>query len=88
MADILKDQLTETELSVYRRGRNYKAPSVPKSCTVAQYRKATGLEALMGYLFLEHKEERICQLLDTGIRQLDAQTQDSECDKKSEPGSE
>ena len=71
MADILKDSLTDTEFSVYKRGRNYKAPSVPKSCTVAQYRKATGLEALMGYLFLEGEDERINELIDLGVKELD-----------------
>ena len=45
-------QLTETEEDVYRRGRNRVHANVPKKATVAQYRRATGFEALFGYLHL------------------------------------
>lgn len=44
--------LTETEEDVYRRGRNCVHANVPKKATVAQYRRATGFEALFGYLHL------------------------------------
>ena len=81
MADILKDALTDTELAVYKRGRNYKAPSMPKSCSAAQYRKATGLEALMGYLFLEKKDERINELLDLALTELKRRSEYSEEDE-------
>ena len=70
MADALKDILTEEEMAVYKRGRNYKAPSTPKSCTPGEYRKATGLEALMGYLHLKGEQERIEELINEGIKAL------------------
>ncbi len=55
--------LTEEEEDVYRRGRNnYHTSNVPKSATVAQYRRATGLEALFGYLHLTGKKARAEEL--------------------------
>ncbi len=54
--------LTEEEEGAYRRGRNIGHTNTPKNCTMAQYRQATGLEALFGYLHLEGKQERIGEL--------------------------
>lgn len=69
IADLLvkEERLSEEELSVFKRGRNAKSASLPKSCTPAEYRKATGLEALMGYLFLTDQKERINELLSYGF---------------------
>ena len=54
--------LTEEETDVFHRGRNMGHSNVPKSATVAQYRSATGMEALFGYLYLSKKTERIKEL--------------------------
>lgn len=54
--------LTEEEEAVFRRGRNIGHTSTPRSATVAQYRIATGMEALFGWLRLSGKEERIAEL--------------------------
>lgn len=54
--------LNETELAVYRRGRNAKVNSVPKSAEISDYHAATGLEALFGYLYLKGEKERISEL--------------------------
>lgn len=51
--------LSEDEISVYKRGRNATGNSVPKHSSASDYRKATGLEALFGYLFLIGEEERL-----------------------------
>ena len=67
MADLLQSQLTQAELAVYKRGRNHKSLTSPKSCSISEYRRATGLEALMGYLFLNGEEERIRELITAGI---------------------
>lgn len=67
MADELLNCLTEEESAVFRRGRNRKSLSVPASCSVSEYRRATGLEALMGFLYLEGRTERIRDLLEIGI---------------------
>ena len=54
--------LTEEELACYRRGKNAHVHAVPKSCTPAEYAKATGLEALFGALYLAGQTERLNQL--------------------------
>ena len=54
--------LTEEELAYYRRGKNSHVHAVPKSCTPAEYAKATGLEALFGALYLSGQTERLNEL--------------------------
>ena len=61
MKNIL-DILTEEEAAVYRRGRNVGHTSTPKSASVSEYRTATGMEALFGWLRLEGREDRIKEL--------------------------
>ena len=63
--DRLLPLLTEEELACYRRGKNAHVHAVPKSCTPAEYAKATGLEALFGALYLAGKTERINELFKT-----------------------
>lgn len=55
----LLSQLDEREQHVVRRGRNAKSASVPRGATVADYRASTGLEALLGYLYLSAQNERL-----------------------------
>ena len=55
---VLEEQLTEEEAGVMRRGRNAKS-AVPKSASVSEYRYSTGFEALLGYLFLQGRQERL-----------------------------
>lgn len=74
MADFLKSEMSEEEFAVYRRGRNMKTVSAPRSCSISEYRRATGLEVLMGYLFLLGRQERLDELLNIGIRKLDLWT--------------
>ena len=57
-AEKMLPMLTEEELAYYRRGKNSHVHAVPKSATPAQYAKATGVEALFGYLFLSGQKER------------------------------
>ena len=57
--------LTEEELAYYRRGKNSHVHAVPKSCTPAEYAKATGLEALFGALYLLGRTERLNELFKT-----------------------
>lgn len=70
MADRLQEMMTAEELAVYKRGRNHKSVTAPKSCTISEYRRATGLEALMGFLFLEGDQARIDELIRAGIEAL------------------
>ncbi len=62
----MEPYLTEEEAIVYRRGRNHGHTNVPKRASVAEYRRATGMEALLGYLFLAGQNERVDALFRVG----------------------
>ena len=62
MIDVLEEHLTEAELDIYRRGRNAKSPTMAKNATMMDYRKATGFEALIGYLYLNDQFVRVVEL--------------------------
>ena len=62
--------LTEEEKAYYRRGKNSHVHAVPKSATPAQYAKATGLEALFGYLFLSGQKERANEIFNIVMEKL------------------
>ena len=67
----IEDKLTETETDVFKRGRNcVHSGNVPKKSTPAQYRRATGLETLFGYLYLTGQSERIRELFDTAFADM------------------
>ena len=70
MIEKLLPMLTEEEAEVYRRGRNAKSPTMAKNATMSDYRKATGFEALMGYLYLKDEFERLVELVKTGVDEL------------------
>ena len=61
------DLLTEEEMSIYKRGRNAKSFTSAKNATIGDYRIATGFEALIGYLYLLGKTERILELVKIGM---------------------
>ena len=65
--EALESDLTEEEADVYRRGRNAKSPTMAKNATMADYRKATGFEALMGYLYLKDEFPRVVELTKIGL---------------------
>ena len=67
MMDALMELLTEEEKAVYKRGRNAKSATMAKNATMADYRKATGFEALMGYLYLDNQWERMVYLIKEGL---------------------
>lgn len=67
--DRIMEELSEDELDVYKRGRNTNTHSKAKNATMGQYRKATGLEALYGYLYLKGDMERLQYFVDGMIRQ-------------------
>ncbi|MCD7891821.1 MAG: ribonuclease III [Ruminococcus sp.] len=60
--ELIKDVLTEKELAVLKRGRNATGNTVPKHADAAEYRRATALEALLGYLWLSGQIERVYEL--------------------------
>ena len=67
----LQEELTEEEHAVYKRGRNAKSVSPAKNQSVTDYRRATGFEALMGYLYLKKDGERMLKLVKTGLESLE-----------------
>ncbi len=71
MIEVLLPMLTEEEADIYRRGRNAKSPTMAKNATMSDYRKATGFEALMGYLYLKDEFPRIVELVKSGIETMD-----------------
>jgi ribonuclease-3 family protein len=62
--DFLEPLLTEEENSILHRGRNASATHIPKNANAIEYRKATGVESLFGWLYLEQKNERIRELFE------------------------
>lgn len=70
LIDAMLSDLTEEELGVYKRGRNAKSYTTAKNASVGDYRKATGLETLVGYLYLQGSVERILELLQIGLHKL------------------
>lgn len=59
MIDRIIDELTDDELSVYKRARNSKMNTMAKHATCGEYKKASGFEALIGYLYLTAQHERL-----------------------------
>ena len=70
MIESLLPYLTEEEEAVYKRGRNAKSYTSAKNASIGDYRKATGMEALVGYLYLTGQEARIMELIKTGLKEL------------------
>ena len=63
----LQEELTEEELAAYKRGRNAKSATMAKHATMIEYRMATGLEALVGWLFLTEQYARLVELVSRGL---------------------
>lgn len=63
-------QLTPTEQDVFRRGRNAHMGTVPKHAAIGDYRQATGLEALLGWLYLSGQDERLVHLMQIALEEL------------------
>jgi ribonuclease-3 family protein len=66
----IMETLSEEELWVFKRGRNAKSATVPKNADVNDYRLATGFEALIGYLYLEGKTERLAEICDLAMKSV------------------
>lgn len=60
----LEPELTEKEADILRRGKNASKASVAKHATSEEYRASTGLEALLGYLYLTQQNERVEELFE------------------------
>lgn len=67
MIRVLLPELDPEEKAVYKRGRNAHSPTMAKNATMSDYRKATGFEALMGYLYLKNNFARMVELVKLGL---------------------
>ena len=73
IADGLQEVLTEEEAAIYRRGKNAHPETVSKHASLTEYHKATGLEALIGYLYLSGQTERAVSLVKEGMKYAEEQ---------------
>ncbi len=73
IADGLLPELTEEEQAVYRRGKNAQPETVSKHASLAEYHKATGLEALIGFLYLSGRSARAAELVRKGMSYAERQ---------------
>lgn len=71
MMETLEPLFTPEEEAVYKRGRNAKSYTTAKNATVGEYRRATGFEAVMGYLYLTGQYTRMIDLIKIGWEALD-----------------
>ncbi len=71
MLGVIQDKLSEEELGIYKRGRNASTATTAKNQTIGDYRRATGLEALFGYLYLTDQKDRARELFELGTKALE-----------------
>lgn len=71
MMRTMQEHLNEEEHAVYRRGRNAKSVSPAKNQSITDYRRATGFEALVGYLYLKKRYARLMELIKIGLDSLE-----------------
>ena len=71
MMRAMQEELTDEERAVYKRGRNAKSVSPAKNQSITDYRRATGFEALIGYLYLQEKWKRMLDLVKIGLDSLE-----------------
>ncbi|ASR45707.1 ribonuclease III [Paenibacillus kribbensis] len=71
MLGLLEKVLTEEECDIVRQGRNAKSGSLPKNADVLEYRHATALEALIGFLYSDGRLDRLRELITYGIAQME-----------------
>ena len=71
LADCIVEELTKEEFTVYKRGKNAKPYTMAKNATMEEYKKATGLEALVGYLYLTDQMDRALVLIQKGLHKFE-----------------
>ena len=71
LVDKLMDMLTDEEIAVYKRGRNTNIHSISKKVDIVEYKKSTGFEALIGYLYVKKDKERLEFLIQKCIKSFD-----------------
>ncbi|NLN64767.1 MAG: Mini-ribonuclease 3 [Clostridiaceae bacterium] len=82
IATALQDNLDEEEKAVFRRGRNAKSSTMPKNANIMDYHRATGFEAVLGYLYLLGRNERLVELLKMAAEVIELEGEGSNGSKK------
>ena len=77
MSMAVMDMLNNMELAVYKRGRNSAPMTYAKHQTISDYRRATGLEALFGYLYLKGDEERLKEIFEKCMESIEEEASDA-----------
>ncbi|ONI45733.1 ribonuclease III [Candidatus Epulonipiscioides gigas] len=67
----IKDILTEEEFAVLKRGRNARSATSPKNGDIIEYRLATGVEALVGFLYLQNNNKRLATIMEIGMKEIE-----------------
>ena len=67
---LLLEELSQEEMAVYKRGRNARSATMAKHATMTEYRMATGFEALVWYLYLEWRHDRLLELIHDGLEKI------------------
>ncbi len=76
MMRTIQGQLTEEEHAIYKRGRNAKSVTPAKNQSVTDYRRSTGFEALLGYLYLKKEDRRLVEIVKIGLDALEKEEED------------
>ena len=72
MITAIQDSLTEEEVTIYKRGRNAKSYTSAKNASINDYRRATGFEALIGWLYLKGEFDRMTEIIRLGFEAIGA----------------
>ena len=67
----IADRLTDEEIGVFKRGRNAHSYTSAKNADIVDYRHATGFEALLGFLYLDGRAERLAEVLKMSVEYID-----------------
>ena len=78
----MQEHLTEEEHAIYRRGRNSRTVSPAKNQSITDYGRATGFEALIGYLYLRREYERLTELVALGLESMENNEGSKDADKE------
>lgn len=71
LIDLLHDRLTEEEMHIVTTSRNAKTNNVAKNSNLEEYKKSTSFEALLGYLYMTHQNERLFEILDMCKKEIE-----------------
>lgn len=84
IAAVVQEALNNEEKAIFRRGRNAKSATIPKNADIQDYRRATAFEAVIGYLYLLGRNERLMQLLNIAAEAVESEGEDPNARKRNQ----